>query len=71
MTERQWPVAQIRVHNLNLWMDKDGNPKGSRPDAALMDAPWVVHLPKLILWFAAEALKAATITLLINRSGSL
>lgn len=58
---------QVRVHNLNLWLDGEGNPKGDRADATLLDAPWSVHAPKLILWAGAEALKATSVHLVLNR----
>lgn len=58
---------QVRVHNLNLWLDREGNPKGDRADATLLDAPWSVHAPKLILWAGAEALKATSVHLVLNR----
>jgi hypothetical protein len=60
-------VLQVRVHNLNLWLDREGNPKGDRADATLLDAPWSVHAPKLILWAGAEALKATSVHLVLNR----
>ncbi len=60
-------LLQVRVHNLNLWLDREGNPKGDRADATLLDAPWAVHTPKLILWAGAEALKATSVHLVLNR----
>ncbi len=51
----------MRAHNANLWLDKAGNSKGSRPDATILDAPWMVHLPKLLLWTAGEGIKAAAV----------
>ncbi|KAK9907744.1 hypothetical protein WJX75_009081 [Coccomyxa subellipsoidea] len=60
-------MSVVRVHNLNLWLDREGNPKGDRADATLLDAPWSVHAPKLILWAGAEALKATSVHLVLNR----
>lgn len=59
--------AQVRVHNLNLWLDKDGNAKGDRADATILDAPWTAHAPLLILWAGAEALKASSVHLVTRR----
>jgi len=36
-----------------------GNTVG-RPDAILMDAPWSIHAPKLLLWVLLEGLLIAT-----------
>ena len=58
---------QVRAHNLNLWLDKRGNPKGERSDATVVDASWWVHAPKLILWAGAEALKATSVHLVVRR----
>ena len=58
---------QVRVHNLNLWLDRDGQPRGGRMDATIVDAPWVVHAPKVLLWAAAEAFKAAAIAIILQR----
>jgi len=53
--------AQVRSHNVNLWLDREGNPIGGRKDAALLDAPWSVHAPLLLPWAAVEAMKAAQV----------
>ena len=55
------------MHNLNLWLDKDGQPRGGRKDATIIDAPWIVHAPKLLLWAAAEAFKAAATVIILRR----
>ena len=57
---------QVRVHNINLWLGKDGQPRSDRADATVIDASWAVHAPKLLLWAAAEAFKATAIVV-INR----
>ena len=57
---------QVRVHNINLWLDKDGQPRGGRMDATIIDAPWIVHTPKLLLWVAGEAFKAVAITVILR-----
>ncbi len=59
--------TQVRAHNLNLWLDKEGTPKGERSDATVVDAPWWVHAPKLILWAGAEAFKATSVYLVLQR----
>ncbi len=51
--------SQVRAHNLNMWQDRHGNPKGDRTDATLLDAPWSIHAPKLLLWVTVEIVKAA------------
>ena len=56
---------QVRAHNHNLWVDKQGNPKAARTDSSIIDAPWTVHLPKICLWAAAEADKATAVILLL------
>ncbi|CAL8470482.1 g10024 [Coccomyxa elongata] len=60
-------LSVVRAHNLNLWLDKEGTPKGERSDATVVDAPWWVHAPKLILWAGAEAFKATSVYLVLQR----
>ena len=59
--------VQVRVHNINLWLDRDGQPRGGRMDATIVDAPWITHAPKVILWAAAEAFKATATVIIIQR----
>ena len=63
-------AAQVRVHNNNLWLGRDGQPRGGRSDATIVDAPATIHAPKLILWAAAEAFKAAAIVLVNQQCAS-
>ena len=58
------------MHNINLWLGKDGQPRGGRADATLVDAPWAAHAPKLLLWAAAEAFKATAIVVIIRKCAS-
>ncbi len=58
------------MHNINLWLDPYGQPRGDRPDATLVDAPWIVHAPKLILWAGAEAFKATAVVITLRRCAS-
>ncbi len=55
---QRYMCAQVRAHNLNMWQDRQGNPKGDRADATVLDAPWSIHAPKLVLWATVEILKA-------------
>jgi hypothetical protein len=54
-----------------MWVDRFGNSKGDRSDAAMVDAPWAVHLPKMVLWAAAEGVKAAAVVLVLQRCAGL
>ena len=36
-------------------------------DATIVDAPWIAHAPKLILWAAAEAFKATATVIIIQQ----
>ncbi len=50
---------QVRAHNLTPWLDKEGNPKAKSAGSAslVLDAPWTVHLPKMVLWVVTEAVQ--------------
>ncbi len=64
-------AVQVRVHNHNLWLDKDGQSRAGRSDATIVDAPWIIHAPKLLLWAAAEAFKATAIVIIVRKCASL
>ncbi|BDA50387.1 probable lipase at C-terminar half [Coccomyxa sp. Obi] len=59
-------ILTVRAHNLNMWQDRHGNPKGGCTDATLLDAPWSIHVPKLGLWTTVEVLNVVQTALAVH-----
>lgn len=55
-------ILQAKAHNSNLWVDKHGHSKTSRPDAMVGDGPVVrKHWPLAVLWVIGAVIKVFTI----------